>query len=261
MNIHGGFVTKTKLNDFHRLLNSCHIFGVQETLLENQESFKVSKGNKARRNSGGVLLFCKENIAEGVEKQTSANKHFIWVKLKSNFFKLDKDIFLCCAYIPSTNSKYFIDGEDKVLDLLKQDIEKYSNLGNIIVFGDLNCRLEEKQEELNFIDSDCEDQDYLNTIEIPNRISQDKESNTSGNMLSEVMNANTLLTLNRRKTGDTLAKFTCHEHNGSSTVDTAITSWEIYDKVQYFKVLDPVWFSDHCPIQFSVEIDQYIFEE
>ena len=181
--------------------------------------------------------------------------------MKSNFFKLDKDIFLCCAYIPSTNSKYFNDGEDKVLDLLKQDIEKYSNLGNIIVFGDLNCRLGEKQEELIFIDSDCEDQNYLNTIEIPNRISQDKKSNTSGNMLSEIMNANTLLTLNRRKTGDTLAKFTCHEHNGSSTVDTAITSWEIYDKVQYFKVLDPVWFSDHCPIQFSVETDQYIFEE
>ena len=100
-----------------------------------------TKGKKARRNSGGVLLFYKGSIAEGVEKQTSANKHFIWVKLKSNFFKLDKDIFLCCAYIPSTNSKYFNDGEDKVLDLLKQDIEKYSNLGNIIVFGHLNCRL------------------------------------------------------------------------------------------------------------------------
>ena len=177
LNIQGGFVTKTKLNDFHRLLNSCHIFGVQETWLENQESFKVSdfehfrseraKGKKARRNSGGVLLFYKKSIAEGVEKQTSANKHFIWVKLKSNFFKLDKDIFLCCAYIPSTNSKYFNDSEDKVSDLLKQDIENYSNLGNIIVFGDLNCRLGEKPEELSFIDSDCEDQDYLNTIEIP----------------------------------------------------------------------------------------------
>ena len=42
LNIQGGFVTKPKLNDFHRLLNSCHIFGVQETWLENQESFKVS---------------------------------------------------------------------------------------------------------------------------------------------------------------------------------------------------------------------------
>ena len=42
LNIQGGFVTKTKLNGFHRLLNSCHIFGVQETWLEIQESFKVS---------------------------------------------------------------------------------------------------------------------------------------------------------------------------------------------------------------------------
>ena len=81
-----------------------------------------------------MLLFYQEKFAEGVEKQTSANKHFIWVKLKTNFFKLDKDIFLCCAYISSTNSKYFNDDEDKVLDLLKQDIENYSNLGNIIAF-------------------------------------------------------------------------------------------------------------------------------
>ena len=192
------FFPKKKLNDFHRLLNSCHIFGVQETWLGNQESFKVSdfehfrceraKGKKARRNSGRVLLFHKKSIAGGVEKQTSANKHFIWVKLKSNFFKLDKDIFLFCAYLPSTNSKYFNDAEDKVLDLLKQDIENYSNLGNIIVFGDLNCRLGEKQNKLSFTDSDCEDRNYLNTTEIPNRISQDKKSNTSGNMLLEIMN-------------------------------------------------------------------------
>ena len=75
------------------------------------------------------------------------------------------------------------------------------------------------------------------------------------------MNENTLLILSGRKTGDTLGRFTCHEHNGSSTVDTAIISWEIYDKFQYFRVLDPAWFSDHCPIQVSVETDQYIFEE
>ena len=85
--------------------------------------------------------------------------------------------------------------------------------------GDLNCKLAEKQEELSFIDSDCKDKDYLNTIEIPNRISQGKKSNTSGNILFDVMNENTLLTLNGRKTGDTQGKFTCHEHNGSSTVD------------------------------------------
>ena len=71
---------------------------------------------------------------------------------------------MLCIRTITTNSKYFNDGEDKVLDLLKQDIEKYSNLGNIIVFGDFNCRIGGKQEELSFIDSDCKDQDYLNTI-------------------------------------------------------------------------------------------------
>ena len=70
LNIQGGFVTKTKLNDFHRLLNSCHIFGVQETWLENQESFKVSdlnifevKGLKVRKHVE-ILVECYCSIRE-----------------------------------------------------------------------------------------------------------------------------------------------------------------------------------------------------
>ena len=31
-------------------------------------------------------------------------------------------------------------------------------------------------------------------------------------------------------------------------------SWNLYEKVQYFKVLDPVWFSDHCPVKMSLSI-------
>ena len=72
------------------------------------------------------------------------------------------------------------------------------------------------------------------------------------------MNENTLLTPNGRKTGDTLGTFTCHEHNGSSTVHTAITSWEIYDKVQYFKVLD-LLYGFQITVQFSFLLKQPIY--
>ena len=62
------------------------------------------------------------------------------------------------------------------------------------------------------------------------------------------------MSLSGRKLGDTSGKLTCHEFNGSSTVDLSIFSWDFYDKIQYFRVLDPVWFSDHCPIEMSLRI-------
>ena len=101
------------------------------------------KGRKARRNSGGVLLFCRSAIAGGVERQTPSNKQFIWVRLDAKFFKLNKDIFLCCTYIPPLNSKYFKSGENNLLDLLQNGIEKYNSYGNIII-GDLNRRTGKK---------------------------------------------------------------------------------------------------------------------
>ena len=50
----------------------------------------------------------------------------MWVKLDSQFFKLDSDIFLCCAYIPPGNSRYFQGNntENNLTDLLREDTEK-----------------------------------------------------------------------------------------------------------------------------------------
>ena len=48
---------------------------------------------------------------------------------------------------------------------------------------------------------------------------------------------------------------------GISTVDLSIVSWDRYHTINYFNVLDPAWFSDHCPVTFSIKSDQFLFEE
>ena len=108
LNIQGGFKTKSKLDDFENLVKNCHIFCLQETWLENQEAINVSgfehfrservKNKRARRNSGGILIFYRESILKGIEKQSSADKHFIWVKLDSKFFKLDGYFPVLCIH-------------------------------------------------------------------------------------------------------------------------------------------------------------------
>ena len=56
-------------------------------------------------------------------------------------------------------------------------------------------------------------------------------------------------------------RLTYHVYNGSSTVDICITSRDLYNKIHYIKVKDPVWFSDHCQTEFSIETEQFVFEE
>ena len=75
------------------------------------------------------------------------------------------------------------------------------------------------------------------------------------------MNDTNLICLNGRKIGDTMGKLTCHEYNGSSTVDLALCSWGLYDQIQYFQVLDPVWYSDHCRIKLTLQTENFSNEE
>ena len=133
-------------------------------------------------------------------------------------------------------------------------------VGNLTLIGDFNSRLGNYQETLTCINNECEQETDQNfdRVELPHRSFHDTEKNTSGRKLIELLNESNLISLNGRKIGDTSGKFTCHQYNGSSTVDLDVVSWELYDKIQYFKVLQPLFFSDHCPIKISLEIGNLV---
>ena len=63
--------------------------------------------------------------------------------------------------------------------------------------------------------------------------------------------------MNGRVVGDLDGKYTCHEYNGSSTVDYFIVQVENYDKVVSMKVLDLPWYSDHCPLSVVMKVGIY----
>ena len=182
-----------------------------------------------------------------------------------NFSSLTKIYFFAVPIFHPQIPNTLKNGENELLDLLQNDIEKYNSYGNIIIIGDLNNRIGEKQEGINFVsyfvDDTGDDHNILQTVDIRIRKALDVNSNLSGRKLLILMNECSLLTLNGRKLGDTAGFLTCHTDNGSSTVDLGITSWELYDRIQYFTVLHPVWFSAHCPVIFSMKTEQFMYEE
>ena len=55
----------------------------------------------AKRNSGGVGLYIRNNIAKGVEVSKIVNNDFMmWIMLRKDFFNLCHDVYIVYLYSP-----------------------------------------------------------------------------------------------------------------------------------------------------------------
>ena len=84
------------------------------------------------------------------------------------------------------------------------------------------------------------------------RSNQDLTVNNHGKKLIEYCVATQSFIANGRTIGDLQGKFTCHEWNGSSTVDYAVINESMSKHVQSFCVLDPDTGSDHSAIKLKI---------
>ena len=91
------------------------------------------------------------------------------------------------------------------------------------------------------------------------RSSQDRHVNGHGRKLVTLLNNYNLLVANGRVCGDSSGKVTCCQWNGLSVVDMLIMQRTIFHRLNYFKVENFDWYSDHALISFSfrVKIDNH----
>ena len=75
----------------------------------------------------------------------------------------------------------------------------------------------------------------------------------------KLANEANLIIANGRTIGDLNGRFTCHKYNGSSVVDYCLMSCHLYDTARYFKVHDPQFYSDHCPISVALNTRRTIY--
>ena len=275
MNIDGGLDVKHDVDEFGEILRKHDILCVQETWLYDAKEITTqnylhyssdrTKKRKARRGSGGVMVFYKYNLRKGVTKINSKNPDCIWVKLDSHFFGLEQDIYLCNAYIVPRNSPYFKQGDNDVLAILKEEITHNNTRGHVLVMGDLNSRRGGgKQEHLyeNILDTpdpDSREDTQISQIPVSYRHNKDKYVNDNGKELIEMISEAHMMVLNGRKTGDIHGEMTFHGAQGSSAIDLCITSVNLYNRVLYFKVNSINVLSHHCPLTVALKINRLIF--
>lgn len=211
----------------------------------------------AKRDSGGLAALIRKELAKGISYIQSPNlpECLIWLKLAKSFFKWQDDLYLAIIYLSPEYSTLTVRDNPDLFEKLESDIAWFSQKGKILLTGDFNART---GAELDYIEDDDNaylpmPNDYVPDRPQRKRVNQDKVCRRYGRALLDLCKSCGLRILNGRTIGDSLGNLTCHQYNGSSTVDYGIVHFSILPYINYFKVHK--WFesvSDHSHISFSI---------
>ena len=60
-----------------------------------EQSVRSSQDQNSRRSSGGIVVYVKSEISQGIKLIQSKHDDILWLKLFKTFFNLDNDLFYC----------------------------------------------------------------------------------------------------------------------------------------------------------------------
>ena len=194
---------------------------------------KCSK--KAKRNSGGVIIYYKEKYRNNLELVDVNYKGIIWLKLKSNFICSDNDTFICLTYVPPEDSSLYKNVNSSLFEFdffeqLSNDYRRYSDRGDVYLTGDYNSRTGELPDFIPDINLnryvDMPDDDIETRISnCPLRKNQDKHVNSFGHKLLSFCKENNVLIANGRiEQGNCTFNSLFRNKPIASTVDYLITN-------------------------------------
>ena len=98
----------------------------------------TKKGYKAH---GGIAVFVKQELIEAnaITEIKRSSENVLWIKIKKEFLKEDKDIFIGSVYFsPQTKKNKTL--TEALIQELASDIIHFEQRGNVIIQGDFNAR-------------------------------------------------------------------------------------------------------------------------
>ena len=151
-----------------------------------------TKGNRKKgRRSGSIIVYVRENLFQSsAVLPVKVTQNFIWIKVSKEAFQLERDIFICTLYIPP-RIQATCPKNDQLFEHLKEYINEFSALGNIMLMGDFNARtgIADDFIELDHIcqaDEAILPSDYLEDLLLPKRFNVDKIINEQGQHLLDL---------------------------------------------------------------------------
>ena len=220
--------------------------------------FLEIKGEKKAVHLGGLLVYFCNELNKVVSVFDKSNENILWIKIGKNSLNNKSSNYIACACNSPKNSTYTKENECNVLQLIEEQLAKFSESDQIIIGGDFNSRIGTKAD---FIVEDRKDLDFLpEGYELDtfttHRNNEDVSLNSYGEQLIQLCIASKLRVLNGRTRGDLQGHFTYLGYQSCSTVDLVLASENIFQTnlIQYLSVQTFTTFSDHRPILLKILI-------
>ena len=264
-NIQGFNNEKLNSPDFMNVISNMHVFSLVETWSDSGNFISIPgfthiysnnrcKHKKARRNSGGISVYCTHTLSKGISVMPSDHTDILWIKLNHTFFNLRRDLFVAFIYFSPENSSALSKDLEENFSTLLRKIEHYKS-GDILLQGDFNAYTFTSPDFIENDDSlypNPDDTNYfIDTCTSRNNFDT-KKPNKSGKLLLDLCKESGIRILNGRTSGDLFGKYTCFKYNGSSTVDYAVASARLLSIISNFTVHNFTTLSDHCAVSCTV---------
>ena len=218
----------------------------------------------SKRASGGIIIYVSERILKPDAKPLLLNDNddIIWLKFDETNSIFSDCIYVCLCYnVPQGTSRQGLIDVD-IFDRLLLHIGQIKSDATdadykFLVCGDFNARVGDMNDfvladESRYIDALPDD--YTSDTEFQ-RVSEDETVNENGHSLIDFCKHTGLRIANGRIGDDAdTGKCTYVGSAGSSLIDYVLVSENLFNCFSSFMVMDPNILSDHCTINFELNI-------
>ena len=215
-----------------------------------------------KRSSGGIIVYIRESLikSDSVVLLTTDSDDIIWLRL-DDIANLKENVFLCLCYnLPTGTSRQGLN-EDNMFDRISSYMVHLQSVSDkpckFIICGDMNARVADMND---FVADDASrhiyalPEDYIADYSLP-RYSKDTKSNSNGIAMIDFCRQTGLRIANGRVGSDAgIGECTYLGSSGSSLIDYVLVSEDLLKCFASFDVYDPNPVSDHCLIEFLLNL-------
>ena len=277
---------KLDLSLFPTILCVCLIVRqtFRQTWSDGSESFELEgfdyydfprkyRHKNAKRASGGLGLFVNNEIKRGVEILKNCKDVLLWVKLRSDYFHIDSDIYIANVYVVPEHSTNMT---NDAFGMLQSELANLPRNHKVLMCGDLNAATNIAAD---FLDQDIQgtgidwlenvgadienDQThvvykYLNERRLLGRSSMDtRKIDKHGRDPLDLCKSTNMVILNGRIGLDKgIGHFTRVDTTGCSVVDYLLSSICMIDEVKHFAVQPKLPESDHLALTYCFKLNR-----
>ena len=138
--------------------------------------YRNIRHRNVRRNSGGIVIYCKDDVSKGISLVKNEHSSLIWLKFDKYFFNIADDIYFCAVYVWPENSPLNRLLDCDLYEILQNNINEFEAKGKVIIAGDFNARTASKTVFIscdNVFDTDQDD--YVPDTPLPRYLQRQGE--------------------------------------------------------------------------------------